>query len=70
MPNFPGTAWQRWLRTGDIATISSDGYLSIIDHTKDLIKSGGEWISAADVEAALAEHQAVSQVAVIAGPAS
>jgi fatty-acyl-CoA synthase len=57
-----------WLRTGDVATISSDGYLSIIDRTKDLIKSGGEWISAADVEAALAEHPAVSQVAVIAVP--
>jgi fatty-acyl-CoA synthase len=55
-----------WLRTGDVATVSPHGYLSIVDRTKDLIKSGGEWISAAEVEAVLAEHPAISQAAVIA----
>jgi fatty-acyl-CoA synthase len=54
-----------WLRTGDVATISPYGYLSVVDRTKDLIKSGGEWISAAEVEATLAEHPAISQAAVI-----
>ena len=39
-----------WFRTGDVATIDSEGYVKITDRTKDLIKSGGEWISSVDME--------------------
>ncbi len=55
-----------WLRTGDVATIDADGYLRIADRTKDLIKSGGEWISSVDLENAIMGHPAVAEAAVIA----
>jgi fatty-acyl-CoA synthase len=57
-----------WLRTGDVVTIDSDGYMKITDRTKDLIKSGGEWISSVDLENALVGHPAVMEAAVIAVP--
>jgi acyl-CoA synthetase (AMP-forming)/AMP-acid ligase II len=57
-----------WLDTGDIATIDPDGYIRIIDRAKDLIKSGGEWISSVEIEAAALSHGAVLQAAVIAVP--
>jgi len=57
-----------WLRTGDIATIDSHGYIRICDRAKDLIKSGGEWISSVDLENALMAHPGVSEAAVIAVP--
>jgi len=57
-----------WLRTGDIATIDSNGYIRICDRAKDLIKSGGEWISSVDLENALMAHPAVAEAAVIAVP--
>jgi acyl-CoA synthetase (AMP-forming)/AMP-acid ligase II len=57
-----------WLRTGDVVTIDADGYIRIVDRTKDLIKSGGEWISSVDVENALVGHPAVAEAAVIAVP--
>jgi fatty-acyl-CoA synthase len=57
-----------WLRTGDIATIDAEGYLQIVDREKDLIKSGGEWISSVDLENALSAHPAVLEAAVIAVP--
>lgn len=57
-----------WLRTGDVVTIDPDGYVKITDRTKDLIKSGGEWISSVDVENALVAHPAVAEAAVIAVP--
>ena len=57
-----------WLRTGDVATIDSEGFMKITDRTKDLIKSGGEWISSVDLENALMGHPAVSEAAVIAVP--
>ena len=57
-----------WLRTGDVATIDELGFVRITDRTKDLIKSGGEWISSVDLENALMAHPAVAEAAVIAVP--
>ena len=57
-----------WLYTGDIAVIEPDGYIKLTDRTKDLIKSGGEWISSVDLENALMTHEAVFEAAVIAIP--
>ncbi len=57
-----------WLRTGDVATIDSLGFVRITDRTKDLIKSGGEWISSVDLENALMAHPAIAEAAVIAIP--
>lgn len=57
-----------WFRTGDVATISSDGYMAITDRTKDLIKSGGEWISSVALENLLMAHPNVAEAAVIAIP--
>jgi fatty-acyl-CoA synthase len=55
-----------WLRTGDVAAIDPHGYVRIADRTKDLIKSGGEWISSVDMENRLMGHDAVQEAAVIA----
>ena len=57
-----------WLRTGDVVTIDPEGYVKITDRTKDLIKSGGEWISSVDVENAIVAHPCVAEAAVIAVP--
>lgn len=57
-----------WFRTGDVVTIDPEGYMSIADRTKDLIKSGGEWISSVALENALMGHPDVSEAAVIAIP--
>lgn len=57
-----------WLYTGDIAVVTKEGYIKITDRTKDLIKSGGEWISSVDLENALMSHDAVFEAAVIAVP--
>jgi acyl-CoA synthetase (AMP-forming)/AMP-acid ligase II len=57
-----------WFRTGDIATIDSHGYVRVCDRTKDLIKSGGEWISSVDLENALMAHPSVAEAAVVAVP--
>ncbi|WP_457628951.1 long-chain fatty acid--CoA ligase [Oceanithermus sp.] len=57
-----------WFRTGDVVTIDAEGYVKITDRTKDLIKSGGEWISSQDLENALMSHPAVAEAAVIAVP--
>jgi fatty-acyl-CoA synthase len=57
-----------WLRTGDVATVSPDGYLTIVDRTKDLIVSGGENISGVEIEKVLAEHPAVLESAVVGAP--
>ena len=55
-----------WLRTGDVASVDEIGFVRISDRTKDLIKSGGEWISSVDLENALMAHPAVAEAAVIA----
>ena len=57
-----------WLRTGDVASVDELGFVKISDRTKDLIKSGGEWISSVDLENALMAHPAVAEAAVIAIP--
>jgi fatty-acyl-CoA synthase len=57
-----------WFRTGDVATIDSEGYIQIMDRTKDLVKSGGEWISSVDLENAIMSHPKVMEAAVIAIP--
>ncbi|SNB61582.1 long-chain fatty acid--CoA ligase [Thermoflexus hugenholtzii] len=57
-----------WFRTGDVVTIDPEGYIQIVDRTKDLIKSGGEWISSVDLENALMAHPKVLEAAVIAVP--
>ncbi|HYZ00860.1 MAG TPA: fatty acid--CoA ligase, partial [Candidatus Binatia bacterium] len=54
-----------WLRTGDVATIDPDGYVRIVDRTKDVIKSGGEWISTVELESAIMAHPKVLEAAVI-----
>lgn len=66
----PGDRWTAdgWFRTGDVATIDSEGYVKITDRVKDLIKSGGEWISSVDLENAIVAHAAVKEAAVIAVP--
>ncbi len=57
-----------WLRTGDVATMDALGFVRITDRMKDLIKSGGEWISSVDLENALMAHPAIAEAAVIAIP--
>jgi fatty-acyl-CoA synthase len=57
-----------WFRTGDIATLDPRGYLEIRDRSRDLIKSGGEWISSVALEGALMGHPAVLEAAVVAVP--
>ena len=57
-----------WLKTGDVATISKNGYVRLVDRTKDLVKSGGEWISSVELENAIMAHPKVSEAAVIGIP--
>jgi fatty-acyl-CoA synthase len=57
-----------WFRTGDIANIDKDGYIKLVDRSKDLIKSGGEWISSVDLENALMCHPCIREAAVIGVP--
>ena len=57
-----------WFDSGDISSIDPDGYMSIVDREKDVIKSGGEWISSIDVENAVASHPDVMQTAVVGIP--
>lgn len=57
-----------WLHTGDVVTIDEEGFVKIVDRTKDLIKSGGEWISSVDLENAIMAHEAVFEAAVVSIP--
>ena len=70
--NFNGDAdaanAEGWFATGDVATIDPDGYLEITDRTKDVVKSGGEWISSLEVETIMSLHPSVADIAVIAIP--
>jgi fatty-acyl-CoA synthase len=57
-----------WLRTGDVGTLSADGFITLTDRAKDVIKSGGEWISSVELENALMAHPAVLEAAVVGVP--
>jgi fatty-acyl-CoA synthase len=57
-----------WLRTGDVASIDPDGYIRLVDRTKDVIKSGGEWISSVELEGLIMAHPKVREAAVIGLP--
>lgn len=57
-----------WLRTGDVATRDGHGFVRLVDRTKDLIRSGGEWISSVQLEHALMDHPDVAEAAVVAVP--
>jgi fatty-acyl-CoA synthase len=57
-----------WLRTGDVVTLDENGYIGIVDRTKDVIKSGGEWISSVDLENMIMGHPQVLEAAVIGVP--
>lgn len=57
-----------WLYTGDVVTVDEEGCVKIVDRTKDVIKSGGEWISSVDLENALMAHDAIFEAAVVAVP--
>jgi fatty-acyl-CoA synthase len=54
-----------WLRTGDVVTCDAEGYLRIVDRTKDVVKSGGEWISSVELENEIMGHPSVAEAAVI-----
>ncbi|MFQ6012070.1 MAG: long-chain fatty acid--CoA ligase [Thermoplasmata archaeon] len=68
-PDF-SDSWSKdgWLRTGDVVTADSEGYIHITDRTKDLVRSGGEWISSVALENAMMAHPAVREAAVVAIP--
>ena len=57
-----------WLRTGDVATVDPEGYIFLVDRTKDLVKSGGEWISSVELENEIMAHPKVAEAAVIGVP--
>jgi fatty-acyl-CoA synthase len=57
-----------WYYTGDVGTVDAEGYLQLADRTRDLVKSGGEWISSVDIENHLMAHPSVQEAAVIAVP--
>ena len=57
-----------WLKTGDVVSVDEDGYIKIVDRAKDVIKSGGEWISSVELENALMAHDAVAEAAVVGVP--
>src|SRR5579863_9648556 len=65
--------WHRWtkdgwFKTGDMATLDEEGFLKIVDRAKDMVKSGGEWISSVDIENNLMGHPAVKEAAVVGSP--
>lgn len=64
-PRTPQSFLEGWLRTGDVCKITPEGYVRITDRAKDLIKSGGEWISSVDLENRLMAHPDVAEAAVV-----
>ncbi|SFL16463.1 fatty-acyl-CoA synthase [Halogranum rubrum] len=66
--DFEDAPGGKWLKTGDVVTIDSDGYMELVDRAKDVIKSGGEWISSVELENALMSHDDVAEATVIGVP--
>ena len=64
-PRTPESFQDGWFRTGDVATIDAEGYVQLVDRTKDVVKSGGEWISSVELENAIMMHPGVLEAAVI-----
>ena len=64
----PATDEEGWFDTGDVATIDAEGYMQIIDRNKDVIKSGGEWISSIELENTAVNHPDVAEAAAIGRP--
>ncbi|HKX74367.1 MAG TPA: long-chain fatty acid--CoA ligase [Acidimicrobiia bacterium] len=64
-PRSPQTFQEGWMRTGDVCKITPEGYIRITDRAKDVIKSGGEWISSLDLENALMAHPGVAEATVV-----
>ncbi len=67
-PDTAAHARPGWFETGDVVTMDADGFVQIVDRTKDVIKSGGEWISSIDLENVALSHPAVREAAVVARP--
>jgi fatty-acyl-CoA synthase len=68
-PEQSNALWKDgWMHTGDVATIDPNGYVTISDRIKDVIKTGGEWVSSVDIERLISQHEAVYEVAVIGLP--
>ena len=63
-----GTSSGRWLKTGDVVTVDEEGYIKIVDRAKDVVKSGGEWISSVELENAIMAHDDVTEAAVVGVP--
>ncbi|EMS95618.1 AMP-dependent synthetase and ligase [Agrobacterium tumefaciens str. Cherry 2E-2-2] len=64
----PAHAVEGWFDTGDVVTMDADGFVQIVDRTKDVVKSGGEWISSIELENIAQAHPAVKEAAVVAAP--
>jgi fatty-acyl-CoA synthase len=68
-PEMSEALWRDgWLHTGDVGYVDAEGYLHITDRIKDVIKTGGEWISSLELESIISRHEAVSEAAVIGVP--
>ncbi|HEY1666066.1 MAG TPA: long-chain fatty acid--CoA ligase [Trebonia sp.] len=68
LDNAPEKFHDGWLRTGDVGTLDAEGFLRLTDRAKDVIKSGGEWISSMELENLIMAHPAVAEAAVIGVP--
>ena len=67
-PRSAETFVDGWYHTRDVVTVDPEGYVQIVDRAKDMVKSGGEWISSVDLEAAIMAHPGVYEAAVIGIP--
>ncbi|MBC7285125.1 long-chain-fatty-acid--CoA ligase [Hoeflea sp.] len=67
-PASPAHAEEGWFDTGDVVTMDADGFVQIVDRTKDAVKSGGEWISSIELENIAQSHPAIKEAAVVAKP--